>query len=269
MELFPQAVSSHFVALTTTSTCAVDTDWHSVCDHEALLGAFRALFRSGRQSTGCHQGGTARSGAAASADDATMCGGFHSRGFGCWVHCTNISQRVCLAQAVAASGVSLGNLDLTASCTNATNTAIVEGCVRETCLPREQLSTLEMSWPSGNSADHGTQPAAKNVTETLCQRPVREVSDIPIGTYIGAALATTAFFMRMLSKVTFPCERGARIDNDLWWDDAVITFAWILMIPISVLSGYLAKLGMGRDVWTIHPDNITQLLKVGRSSART
>ncbi|CAK1360710.1 hypothetical protein CB0940_03827 [Cercospora beticola] len=151
--------------------------------------------------------------------------------------------RVCLAQAVAASGVSLGNLDLTASCTNATNTAIVEGCVRETCLPREQLT-------------------AKNVTETLCQRPVREVSDIPIGTYIGAALATTAFFMRMLSKVTFPCERGARIDNDLWWDDAVITFAWILMIPISVLSGYLAKLGMGRDVWTIHPDNITQLLKV-------
>lgn len=94
-------------------------------------------------------------------------------------------------------------------------------------------------------------------------RPVRKVSNVPGGTYIGAALATTAFLMRMLSKVTFPCERGARIENDLWWDDATITFAWVLMIPISVLSGYLAHLGMGRDVWTLHPDNITQLLKAG------
>ncbi|KAM3423899.1 hypothetical protein BST61_g1294 [Cercospora zeina] len=151
--------------------------------------------------------------------------------------------RLCLVQAVAASGVSLGNLDLTASCDNATNTAIVGGCVKHTCLPREQLT-------------------AKNVTETLCNRPVRKVSDIPIGTYIGAALATTAYLMRMLSKVAFPCDRGARIDNDLWWDDAVITVAWVIMIPISVLSGYVAKLGMGRDVWTIHPDNLTQLLKV-------
>ncbi|KAF2207725.1 hypothetical protein CERZMDRAFT_50520 [Cercospora zeae-maydis SCOH1-5] len=73
----------------------------------------------------------------------------------------------------------------------------------------------------------------------------------------------------MLSKVSFPCDRGARIDTDLWWDDAVITVAWVIMIPISVLSGYVAKLGMGRDVWTIHPNNLTQLLKVSVSLATT
>ena len=67
--------------------------------------------------------------------------------------------------------------------------------------------------------------------------------------------------MRMLSKVYFPCERAGRIDTEFWWDDAAITFAYLLVIPISIFSLELAALGIGRDVWTIPHDNITKLLK--------
>lgn len=66
-------------------------------------------------------------------------------------------QVTCLAQALAASGASLGNLDLSASCQNETNAAIVEGCVRESCIPREQLSTLNIlisCWQVMLTVDH-------------------------------------------------------------------------------------------------------------------
>lgn len=65
----------------------------------------------------------------------------------------------------------------------------------------------------------------------------------------------------MASKLYLPCERGARLDAEFWWDDAAITFTFLLVIPISVFSLELAKLGIGRDVWTIPHDNITKLLK--------
>lgn len=88
--------------------------------------------------------------------------------------------------------------------------------------------------------------------------------------------------MRMLSKVRFPCDRGSRIDTDLWWDDFTITVAFLIIIPITILSNVcmltfshshcsstisltrrvVTGLGIGRDVWTITPDKITQILKV-------
>lgn len=48
--------------------------------------------------------------------------------------------------------------------------------------------------------------------------------------------------MRMLSKIRFPCDRGSRIDTDLWWDDFTITLAFMLLIPITILSNVRAYL---------------------------
>lgn len=99
------------------------------------------------------------------------------------------------------------------------------------------------------------------MTETLCQPPVRESELVPIPRIVGFTFAAVAYLMRMASKVYFPCQRGSRVDTDYWWDDGVITFAFLLVIPISVFSLELAKLGIGRDVWTIPFDQITKLLK--------
>ncbi|USW58054.1 Putative extracellular membrane protein, CFEM [Septoria linicola] len=149
----------------------------------------------------------------------------------------------CLVSAVAASGKTAGNIDLKSSCSNTTATAVIEKCALEACTIREQLT-------------------AKNVTETLCERPVREVEAVPVSRIVGFTFAALAYLMRMASKVFFPCERGGRIDVEFWWDDATITFAFLLAIPISAFSLELIKLGFGRDVWTIPHANITQLLKL-------
>ncbi|EME80711.1 uncharacterized protein MYCFIDRAFT_119208, partial [Pseudocercospora fijiensis CIRAD86] len=79
---------------------------------------------------------------------------------------------------------------------------------------------------------------------------------------VGCAFASVAYFMRMLSKMNLPCVRGARVDTNFWWDDLLITIAWLLIIPITVLSTFLNTLAMGRDVWTIPFDNITKALKM-------
>ncbi|UJO14356.1 uncharacterized protein CLAFUR5_02361 [Fulvia fulva] len=137
--------------------------------------------------------------------------------------------RNCLIAAVAALGKSAADLYLKASCANTTATAVIEKCAVKACTIREQLT-------------------AKNVTETLCERPVRKVEKVPAPRIIGFAFATTAYLMRMASKVYFPCERGGHIDTEFWWDDAVMTFAYLMVIPISIFSLELAAIGIGRDV---------------------
>ncbi|CAK4032225.1 cfem domain-containing [Lecanosticta acicola] len=151
--------------------------------------------------------------------------------------------RTCLLTAVAAAGISASNLDISSSCNNETATAEITKCVMASCTVRQQLTS-------------------KNITETLCDRPVRESSNISEASLVGGACAAVAYFMRMLSKVSFPCERGARVATDLWWDDVTISIAFLLLIPITVLSNVLTGLGIGSDVWTIPFDNITAALKL-------
>lgn len=90
--------------------------------------------------------------------------------------------------------------------------------------------------------------ATKNLTETLCQRPVRQGTNFSIASITGLSCATVAFLMRMTSKLSFPCVPGARIDADLWYDDLALGLAMIMLFPISVLSNVLNSLGIGKDV---------------------
>lgn len=95
--------------------------------------------------------------------------------------------------------------------------------------------TSKDSESARGATDNGL-PVAKNLTEQLCQRPVRDAESFSIASIVGIALAAVAYIMRLLSKVRFPCERGARIDTDFWWDDFTITVAMALLIPITALS---------------------------------
>lgn len=51
------------------------------------------------------------------------------------------AQQTCLLQAVAAAGVTAGNIDLAASCANTTATEGIQECAMMTCSIREQLCT--------------------------------------------------------------------------------------------------------------------------------
>ena len=75
-------------------------------------------------------------------------------------------------------------------------------------------------------------------------------------------IAVVAYLLRMISKVSFPCEGAVKVINNLWWDDAVATFAMAEIIALSAFSVVLADLGLGKDIWTLSPANITHILKV-------
>ncbi|CZT24213.1 uncharacterized protein RCC_09931 [Ramularia collo-cygni] len=150
--------------------------------------------------------------------------------------------RTCLLEGVANSGRT-GPINITASCSNATATAGTEACAKAACTIREQLTT-------------------KNITETLCNRPVREGAHYSLASVIGLAFAIVSFLMRLASKVSFSCIPGSRFDADFWWDDLAIGIAMLLLFPISGLSNALNALGIGRDVWTVPFQNLTRILEL-------
>ncbi|RMX97551.1 hypothetical protein D0868_10588 [Hortaea werneckii] len=166
---------------------------------------------------------------------------------------TGDSQRTCLVQAITASPCELS--DISCSCSNATLTEEVEACTKKSCSIKPQLST-------------------KNATDLLCSRPIRNESKSV--SYVGVAggiLAMIAYILRMVSR--FPTFGG-----QLGWDDALMTFAIIEVIPLTVFSvickemspvlepsqlltrSTVANLGLGKDIWKVSFENITGILKV-------
>ena len=114
------------------------------------------------------------------------------------------------------------------------------------------------------------QPATKNTTATLCGEPIRDETHIvSYAGVIGCVIAVVAYLLRMISKVSFPCEGAVKVINNLWWDDAVATFAMAEIIALSAFSVVLADLGLGKDIWTLSPTNITHILKVSITMLNT
>ena len=77
------------------------------------------------------------------------------------------------------------------------------------------------------------EQGTKNVTSTLCQAPVRDHTHLV--SYIGVAgaiIASIAYVLRIASKAA---GEGSFFTN-LGWDDATITIAVAMMVPVSVFS---------------------------------
>lgn len=75
-----------------------------------------------------------------------------------------------------------------------------------------------------------TVTATKNATETLCQQPVRDrTKAVSYPGVIGGVLALIAYLVRMVSRLP-------RFGSKPGWDDAVMTFAMMEVIALTVLS---------------------------------
>ncbi|KAM3417701.1 hypothetical protein BST61_g5935 [Cercospora zeina] len=124
-----------------------------------------------------------------------------------------------------------------------------------------RICLLQTVASSGITAGNlNIKASCNNVTATSITENYKECYGTII--IIGIALAVTAYCMRLLSKVRFPCERHARFDTDFWWDDFTITVGMALLLPITALSNVLTGLGIGKDIWTIPFDKLTEILKV-------
>lgn len=136
----------------------------------------------------------------------------------------------------------------------------------QSCSIKDSLSThlLPVGIASVLLTDGPT--ATKNSTSTLCQVPVRDHTRlVSYSGVIGCIIALVVYVFRMSSKVFSPCTTGGRCYTDLWWDDAFITLAMILIVPLSAISVLIAKAGLGKDIWTLPFENITHILKVSQT----
>ncbi|USW52750.1 Putative extracellular membrane protein, CFEM [Septoria linicola] len=150
--------------------------------------------------------------------------------------------RTCLLTTISASPCKPGNL--TCTCENSAITDTTTECVLQSCSVKNQLTT-------------------KNITETLCQRPIRDRRGPGLRSIIaGLILATTALALRLASKINSPCGGNDGWSTTLWWDDAVIVFGFALIIPIDYASFLLSRAGIGTDVWTLPFANITRIQKI-------
>ncbi|KAF2748513.1 hypothetical protein M011DRAFT_400906, partial [Sporormia fimetaria CBS 119925] len=110
-------------------------------------------------------------------------------------------------------------------------------CVKDECTIREALTT-------------------KNITETLLGNPVRDHTKMVSYTAMSIGMLTfICVILRVIARL--------HIFGGVWGkDDWVILAAMIPTIPITFLSIVLAEKGLGKDMWTVPHDNITDILRI-------
>ncbi|KAK8152882.1 hypothetical protein BKA80DRAFT_227481 [Phyllosticta citrichinensis] len=94
----------------------------------------------------------------------------------------------------------------------------------------------------------------KNVSLTACGAEVRDQSSTfsTIG-IVGMVVAFLAFLLRMAASI-------GKTGRAVSWDDWTMLLLVILAIPPAVFAPILADNGMGKDIWTLTPEQITNVL---------
>ncbi|PVI04707.1 hypothetical protein DM02DRAFT_555946 [Periconia macrospinosa] len=137
----------------------------------------------------------------------------------------------CLQQSLAAQS-KCSATDINCICTDEPLNTAVQGCVLKSCTVIEAL-------------------AAQNATQTLCGAPVRDITSItPVIAGVSGGLALMAVIIRVWIT-------GANFGLD----DGCVVAALTLAIPMAVLEFLMSNLGFGKDIWTIEPENIYEIVK--------
>ncbi|KAH8711866.1 hypothetical protein GQ44DRAFT_690083 [Phaeosphaeriaceae sp. PMI808] len=128
------------------------------------------------------------------------------------------------------------NLTSQCLCANTALNTAIGACAKNTCTVYELLQT-------------------KNVSSKGCGAPVRYKGAKFVGIGIGGGvLAVATYVLRMAASIG----KGGR---ELGWDDAAMGIVVLLAIPPTVFAPILEQNGLGRDIWTLKPEQITNVLK--------
>ncbi|KAF5020017.1 hypothetical protein F66182_7953 [Fusarium sp. NRRL 66182] len=137
----------------------------------------------------------------------------------------------CIGSALADSECS--PTDLTCRCTNAQLQQAITVCVTGSCTIKEAMFT-------------------KNFTMTACGAPVRNrTPSFVIENGVLGTLSGLFVFQRFATKIFYKLPLGL--------DDWFILLTILVGIPCMAINGHgLAPNGMGKDVWTLTPEQITR-----------
>ena len=115
--------------------------------------------------------------------------------------------------------------------TNATN------CVVPSCTRKEALT-------------------AQNISAQICNTPVRNKTlEVKV---LGPTLCLIAIIfvaIRIIARRPF-------VSDLFGWDDALIIAALAFAMPVGVTHIYLARYGLGKDIWTVPFGHITDMLRL-------
>ncbi|KAJ4312890.1 hypothetical protein N0V84_009699 [Fusarium piperis] len=140
---------------------------------------------------------------------------------------------LCIQEETLQSTCQLTNV--TCICTNVELTEKISLCVRANCTVRESL-------------------ALQSYSKHSCGAPSRNrilLSWVPGISFLVVGLV--GFGLRVMARVF--------VRTQTWGpDDWVMLLAVLMMIPLNSISIPISRAGLGRDIWTLPPDNITDFL---------
>ncbi|ENH62838.1 hypothetical protein FOC1_g10006304 [Fusarium oxysporum f. sp. cubense race 1] len=126
-------------------------------------------------------------------------------------------------------------LNVTCICTNVELNEKISACVAANCTVRESL-------------------LVQSYSKHTCNAPSRDRTTLVwvIG-IVFLVLGLIGFGLRVMARVF--------VVKQTWGsDDWVMLFAVALMIPLNALSVQISRVGLGKDIWNVHPDDITDFL---------
>lgn len=137
-------------------------------------------------------------------------------------------------------------LDLQCSCNSKDVKKHSQKCVMDSCTNRQAL-------------------VAKNITQTICGHPVRDRSaTVRLSSGIYMAVAALSYLLRIASKIhiQWPWNGPFRCITQLWWDDVAMTITVLFALSQSALGKPISSPGLGKDIWTLTPPQITKFIKI-------
>lgn len=142
--------------------------------------------------------------------------------------------------------------DVQCICTDGPFNAAIESCVGSLCSVREILG--EFSFNTFRVPLIRTLLVAVNVTSTMCNRPIRDQSNLLFVTGLVSGKAA----LLVGGVRTFV----ASYQDSFGLDDAFALAAEAACLPVTVIQCITPKLGFGKDTWTVPQENIYRALKV-------
>jgi len=161
-------------------------------------------------------------------------------------------QQLCLLNAFSTNTCS--PTDQACICTNDVFQNNVTLCVSASCTIPEALGTC--TYPDGREKEADEHEVTRNISLTTCGAPVRDRGQ----SYVllsNVMVCIAAAFVAM--RFTF---KGTVSRMDFGYDDWCVLATLIAAIPSAVITVFgTVKNGLGQDLWTLTPTEITQMLQ--------
>jgi hypothetical protein len=95
---------------------------------------------------------------------------------------------------------------------------------------------------------------AKNATAVVCERPIRDRTNVLI---YSATICGSFAFLAVVMRIFVALRQ-----HSFGYDDLCACLASCMAVPNFIGLTISAKMGLGRDMWTLTPEQIENCLRV-------